>query len=84
MFDDRKCLPVGISLSARMCKLNRQSFAHVVPCLTMCLSCLVLQMGKMRHRSFCDMSDLGTLSLKHACSSGVKPVLLTPYVDTAF
>lgn len=84
MFDDRKCLPVGISLSARMYKLNRQSFAHVVPCLTMCLSCLVLQMGKMRHRFFCDMSDLGTLSLKHAFSSGVKPVLLTPYVDTAF
>lgn len=81
IFDVRKHLLAGLSLPARMCKLNTQSLAHAIPCLTTCFGCLVLQMGKMRPRSFCDISDLGTLSLKHACSSVVacsKPVLLTP------
>lgn len=77
VFDVRKYLLVGISLVARLCKLNTQSLAHAIPCLTTCLSCLVLQMGKMRHRSFCDIPDLSTVSLKHACSGVVgcsKPV----------
>lgn len=36
VFDVRKCLLVGISLPARMCKLNTQSLAHAVPHL--CIS----------------------------------------------
>lgn len=79
IFDVRKRLLAGLSLPARMCKLNTQSLAHAIPCLTTCLGCLVLQMGKMRPRSFCDISDLGTLSLKQWESTQHAPVwLLAP------
>lgn len=74
------CLVVGISLSERVSKLSTQSLAQAVPLLSLSLSYKVLYTGKVRHRSFCDISGLVTLSLEHVWSSVVafsSPVLPT-------